>query len=64
MTSVKAAKGFAPLCTRAQQMLFVVASNMLLWQRRLTAPRAALGKARPAVEEGDLSLLLGTGEMT
>lgn len=59
----KAAKGFAPFCTGAQMMLFVVARNVLLWQRWPTAPRAALGRASPAAEGGDLSLGLGTGEM-
>lgn len=53
----------SPLC-RGQQMMFVVASNVLLWQRWPAAPTAVLGRASPAVEGDNLSLLLSTGEMT
>jgi len=62
MIFVKPAKGFVPLCTRAQNTSFVVASNVLLWQGQPAAPRAALGRALPAVEGGDPSLLLSTGD--
>lgn len=56
-------KRVCSLCTGAQQMLVVVAINVLLWPRQPAAPRAALGRASPAVEGGDPSVLPSTGEM-